>query len=74
MRKITIRTDHVMLDRSTPRSSIVIGHGFDAATGEEVTFTADIRVMAPVTLAMARGEVVNCYIQPWQVLSRKAVA
>ena len=71
---ITIRTDHVMLDRSTPRSSIVIGHGFDAATGEEVTFTADIRVMAPVTNAMARGEVVDCFIEPWQVLSRKAAA
>ena len=74
VRRITIRTDNVTLDRSTPRSSIVIGHGFDVATGEEVTFTADIRVMAPVTNAMARGEVVNCSIEPWQVLSRKAVA
>ena len=74
MRKITIRTDNVVLDRSTPRSSIVIGHGFDVATGEEVIFTADIRVMAPVTNAMARGEVVDCSIEPWQVLSRKAAA
>ena len=74
MRSITIRTDNVVLDRSTPRSSIVIGHGFDIATGEEVIFTADIRVMAPVTNAMARGEVVDCSIEPWQVLSRKAVA
>ena len=74
MRTITIRTDNVVLDRSTPRSSIVIGHGFDVATGEEVIFTADIRVMAPVTNAMARGEVVDCAIEPWQVLSRKAAA
>ena len=74
MRTITIRTDNVVLDRTTPRSSIVIGHGFDVATGEEVIFTADIRVMAPVTNAMARGEVVDCSIEPWQVLSRKAVA
>ena len=71
---ITIRTHNVTLDRTTPRSTIVIGHGFDATTGEEVTFTADIRAMAPVTNAMAQGEVVNCSIEPWQVLSRKAVA
>ena len=71
---ITIRTDNVMLDRTTSRSSIAIGHGFDAATGEEVTFTADIRAMVSVTNAMARGEVVNCSIEPWQVLSREAVA
>ena len=44
------------------------------ATGDEVTFAADIRTMAPVTNAMARGEVVNCSIEPWQVLSREAVA
>jgi hypothetical protein len=71
---ITIRTDSIRLDRTTPRSSVAIGHGFDAATGEEVTFAADIRTMIPVTNAMARGEVVNCSIETWQVLSRKAVA
>ena len=71
---LTISTDSVMLDRSTPRSSTVIGHGFDAATGEEVTFAADIRAMAPVTKAMARGEVVDCFIKPWQILSRKTAA
>ena len=71
---ITIRTDTVTLDRTTPRSSVAIGHGFDAATGEEVTFAADIRTMAPVSNAMARGEVVDCTIEPWQVLGRHTVA
>jgi hypothetical protein len=63
-----------MLDRSTRRSSIAIGHGFDAATGEEVTFAADIAAMAPVANAKARGEIVDCHIEPWQVLSRETAA
>jgi len=71
---ITIRTHNVTLDRTTPRSSTAIGHGFDAATGEEVTFAADIRAMAPVTNAMARGEIVDCPVEPWQILSRESVA
>ena len=69
-----IKTDDVVLDRTTRRSMVAIGHGFDAVTGEEVTFTADIRAMAAVTNAKARGEVVDCFIEPWQVLSRKAAA
>ena len=69
----TIETDHVMLDRSTRLSSIAIGHGIDAETGEEVTFAADFTAMVPVTNAMARGEVVACHVEPWQVLSRKAI-
>jgi hypothetical protein len=71
---ITIRTDAVSLDRTTPRSSIAIGHGFDAATGDEVTFAADVRSMTQVTNAMARGEVIDCSIEPWQVLTREVVA
>ena len=58
---ITIRTDNVTLDRTTRRSTVAIGHGFDAATGEEVTFAADFGSMAPVTLAMARGETVDVH-------------
>ena len=65
-----ISTDHVVLDLTTGRSTVAIGHGFDADTGDEVTFAADIRVMAPVTNAMARGEVVDCLVEPWQILSR----
>ena len=71
---ITIRTDNVTLDRTTRRSTVAIGHGFDAATGEEVTFAADFGSMAPVTRAMARGETVDCTVEPWQVISRKAAA
>jgi hypothetical protein len=26
--------------------------------------------MVPVTNAMARGEVVECQVEPWQILSR----
>ena len=67
----TIQTHRVMLDRTRRRSPIAIGHGFDAETGEEVAFTADLRSMVPVTNAMARGEVVDCQVEPWQILSRQ---
>ena len=62
-----------MLDRTTRHSSIAIGHGYDAETGDEVTFAADLRSMVPVTNAMARGMIVDCHVEPWQVLSRKRV-
>jgi hypothetical protein len=68
---VIISTRRVMLDRTTRRSMIAIGHGVDAETGDEVTFTADFASMVPVTNAMARGEVVDCYVEPWQVLSRQ---
>ena len=68
----TIKTDTVMLDRTTRRSLIAIGHGIDAASGDEVTFAADLGTMAPVANAMARGEVIDCLVEPWQILSRKA--
>ena len=71
---ITIKTDNVMFDRTIRRSTVAIGHGFDAATGDEVTFVADFASMVPVTNAMARGEIVDCQIKPWQILSRKAAA
>ena len=67
-----IQTDRVTLDRTTRHSTIAIGRGIDAETGDEVTFAADIRAMAPVANAMARGEIVDCQVEPWQVLSRKA--
>ena len=67
---ITIKTDNVTLDRTIRRSTVAIGHGFDAMTGEEVTFSADFASMAPVTHAMARGETVDCKVEPWQVLTR----
>jgi hypothetical protein len=68
----TIETDNVMLDRTTRRSSIAIGHGYAAETGDEVTFAADFRSMVPVTNAIARGQTATCFVEPWQILSRRA--
>ena len=68
-----ISTDDVTLDLTTRQSSIAIGHGYDAETGDEVFFAADFDSMVPVTNAMARGEIVDCHVEPWQVLSRQPV-
>lgn len=49
-------------------SSVGIGHGTNALTGEPVTFAGDWRPMRDIACALAAGRHVEVEVEDWQVL------